>query len=48
MSGKKFVDSVKSFDRDQLFTPTEALELAAKVPGARYGTIEVRPVLELT
>jgi hypothetical protein len=22
------------------------LELAAKVPGARYGTIEVRPVLE--
>jgi hypothetical protein len=24
------------------------LELAAKVPGARYGTIEVRPVLELT
>jgi hypothetical protein len=26
----------------------EALELAAKVPGARYGTIEVRPVLELT
>ena len=24
----------------------EALELAAKVPGARYGTIEVRPVLE--
>ena len=25
----------------------EALELAAKVPGAKYGTIEVRPVLEL-
>jgi hypothetical protein len=25
----------------------EALELAAKIPGARYGTIEVRPVLEL-
>ena len=24
----------------------EALELAAKVPGARYGTIDVRPVLE--
>jgi hypothetical protein len=26
----------------------EALELAAKIPGAAYGTIEVRPVLELT
>ena len=25
----------------------QALELAAKIPGARYGTIEVRPVLEL-
>jgi hypothetical protein len=25
----------------------EALELAAKIPGASYGTIEVRPVLEL-
>jgi hypothetical protein len=26
----------------------EALELAAKIPGAQYGTIEVRPVLELS
>ena len=26
----------------------EALELAAKIPGAGYGTIEVRPVLELS
>jgi hypothetical protein len=26
----------------------EALELAAKIPGASYGTIEVRPVLELS
>ena len=26
----------------------EALELAARIPGAGYGTIEVRPVLELT
>ena len=25
----------------------QALELAAKIPGASYGTIEVRPVLEL-
>ena len=27
MSGKKFADSVKKFDRDQLFTPTEAVTL---------------------
>jgi hypothetical protein len=26
----------------------EALGLAAEIPGARYGTIEVRPVLELS
>ena len=26
----------------------QALELAAKVPGASYGTIEVRPVLEFS
>lgn len=26
----------------------EALELAAKIPGASFGTIEVRPVLEFT
>ena len=26
----------------------QALELAAKIPGASYGTIEVRPVLELS
>ena len=26
----------------------EALEWAAKIPGARYGTIEVRPVLPMT
>jgi hypothetical protein len=25
----------------------EAVELAARIPGATYGTIEVRPVLEL-
>ena len=28
MSGKKYEDSVKAFDRDQLFTPTEAVALA--------------------
>jgi hypothetical protein len=26
----------------------EALELAAKIPGATYGTIEVRPVMEFS
>src|SRR5271154_743768 len=26
----------------------EALSIAARIPGARYGTIEVRPVVELT
>ena len=36
MSGKKFVDAVKSFDRDQLFTPTEALELAKKNAKATF------------
>jgi large subunit ribosomal protein L1 len=36
MSGKKFKDSVKSFDRDQLFTPTEALELAKKNAKATF------------
>ena len=28
-------------------TTDEALDLAARIPGATYGTIEVRPVLEL-
>ena len=27
MSGKKFADAIKKYDRDQLFTPTEALGL---------------------
>ncbi len=25
----------------------EAIEIAARIPGARYGTIEVRPVLPM-
>jgi hypothetical protein len=25
----------------------EALQIAARIPGARYGTVEVRPVLEI-
>ena len=28
-------------------TPDEALEWAAKIPGARYGSIEVRPLMEI-
>jgi hypothetical protein len=31
-----------------LIYTNEADRLAAKIPGAKYGTIEVRPVLELT
>ena len=37
--GGYFLVDVK--DRD------EALEIAAKIPGARLGTIEVRPIWEL-
>jgi hypothetical protein len=25
----------------------EAIEIAAKIPGARHGSIEIRPVLEI-
>src|SRR5579875_2161860 len=28
-------------------SPEEAIEIAARIPGARVGTIEVRPVVEL-
>ena len=38
LGGYYYVD-VKDLDR--------AIELAGKIPGARHGTIEVRPVLEL-
>ncbi|MGH2545672.1 MAG: YciI family protein [Actinomycetota bacterium] len=27
-------------------SPDQAVELAAKIPGAHYGSIEVRPVLQ--
>jgi large subunit ribosomal protein L1 len=36
MSGKKFADSLKSFDRDQLFTPTEAVTLAKSMSKAKF------------
>ena len=36
MSGKKLVDSEKSFDREQLFTPTEAVNLAKTLAKASF------------
>ena len=36
MSGKKYTDAAKKFDRDQLFTPTEALTLVAEMSSARF------------
>ncbi len=36
MSGKKYADAAKKFDRDQLFTPTEALALVKSLAGAKF------------
>ncbi len=36
MSGKKFTDAVKKFDRDQVFTPTEALALVKSMASAKF------------
>ena len=36
MSGKKFADAVKTFDRDQLFTPTEAVTLVKALAKAKF------------
>jgi large subunit ribosomal protein L1 len=42
MSGKKFADAIKKFDRDQQFTPTEALALVKSVAPAKFDeTVEV-------
>ena len=42
MSGKKYADAVEAFDRDQLFTPTEALELVKKLAKAKFDeTVEI-------
>jgi large subunit ribosomal protein L1 len=40
--GKKYVDAQKRFDRDQLFTPTEALGLVKSLASAKFDeTVEV-------
>jgi large subunit ribosomal protein L1 len=40
--GKKYVDALKRYNRDQLFTPTEALELAKSLASATFDeTVEV-------
>jgi len=36
MSGKKFTDAVKKYDRDQLFTPAEALGLVKSLASAKF------------
>ena len=36
MSGKKFTDAAKKFDRDQVFTPTEALALVKSLASAKF------------
>lgn len=36
MAGKKFTDSLKRFDRDNFYTPTEALELAKSTSKATF------------
>ncbi len=42
MSGKKFTDATKKFDRDQTFTPTEALGLVKALASAKFDeTVEV-------
>ncbi|MFZ4721148.1 MAG: 50S ribosomal protein L1 [Ilumatobacteraceae bacterium] len=42
MSGKKFADATKKYDRDQLFTPTEALTLVKSLASAKFDeTVEV-------
>jgi large subunit ribosomal protein L1 len=40
--GKKYTDAAKKFDRDQLFTPTEALELVKNLASAKFDeTVEL-------
>jgi large subunit ribosomal protein L1 len=42
MSGKKFADAIKKFDRDQQFTPTEALALVKSLAPAKFDeTVDV-------
>ena len=40
--GKKYTDAAKRYDRDQLFTPTEALELVKNLASAKFDeTVEL-------
>ena len=40
--GKKYIDAAKRFNRDQLFTPTEALGLVKSLASARFDeTVEI-------
>ena len=42
MSGKKYSDAAKRFNRDQLFTPTEALTMVKAVASAKFDeTVEI-------
>ena len=42
MSGKKYTDAQKKFDRDQLFTPTEALGMVKALAAAKFDeTVEI-------
>jgi large subunit ribosomal protein L1 len=42
MAGKKYIDAIKRYDRDQLFTPTEALTLVKSLATAKFDeTVEV-------
>ncbi len=42
MSGKKYTDATKRFDRDQQFTPTEAVTLVKSMASAKFdGTVDV-------
>jgi len=36
MSGKKFTDALKKFDRDQFYTPTEAVGLVKNMASAKF------------
>src|SRR5690606_27114432 len=36
MSGKKYADALKRFDREQFYTPTEALNLAKATASAKF------------
>ncbi|MEQ1700472.1 MAG: 50S ribosomal protein L1 [Ilumatobacteraceae bacterium] len=42
MSGKKYTDQLKKFDIDQLFTPTEAVNLVKSLASAKFDeTVEI-------